>query len=151
MAWNKVAGGSFNYPAYRRRLPDFTKKLYNDLLANGVRCWFAPEDIPIGAKVRQVIYNNIQEFYYLLIILSGNSINSNWVEFEVETAYARESELDRTILIPIRIDDDVKDTTKAWAASIWNIRFTGNFQQWKDDTNYQRMLNRLLKALEDKS
>ncbi len=37
----------------------FARKLYDDLQNNGVRCWFAPEDIKIGNKVRRTIDESI--------------------------------------------------------------------------------------------
>ena len=38
--------------SYSSKAQDFANCLHTDLQSNGVRCWFAPKDIPIGAKFR---------------------------------------------------------------------------------------------------
>jgi hypothetical protein len=39
---------------------DFAERLYADLQAKGVRCWFAPEDLEIGDKFRMRIDESIR-------------------------------------------------------------------------------------------
>jgi hypothetical protein len=48
-----------------------------------VRCWFAPHDLPIGAKTWDAIDAAIRVRDKLLLILSKNAITSNWVKDEV--------------------------------------------------------------------
>lgn len=69
---------------------DFTERLHKDLQNNGVRCWFAPEDLRIGDKFRLAIHESIRMHDKLLLVLSKHAISSAWVEDEVETALARE-------------------------------------------------------------
>jgi len=59
---------------------DFADRLYADLQASGVRCWFAPKDIPIGARVREAIDDGIRDKDRLLLIWSEDSVSSSWVE-----------------------------------------------------------------------
>ncbi len=68
----------------------FAKRLHNDLQAEGVRCWFAPEDMKIGDKIRHHIDESIRVYDELLIVLSEHSLASTWVENEVETAFDKE-------------------------------------------------------------
>ena len=56
----------------------------------GVRCWFAPEDLPWGEKIRPGIDQAIRKHEKLLLVLSAQSVISDWVEQEVETAFERE-------------------------------------------------------------
>jgi TIR domain/Pentapeptide repeats (8 copies) len=88
---------------------EFAERLYTDLQANGVRCWFAPEDMKIGDKIRGRIDEAIRVHEKLLLILSENSIRSSWVEKEVETAFEREARENKTILFPIRLDNAVME------------------------------------------
>ncbi len=39
------------------------------------------------------------------LVLSEHSVNSQWVEQEVETALRREREENATVLFPVRLDD----------------------------------------------
>jgi hypothetical protein len=69
---------------------DFARCLHDGLQNNGVRCWFAPEDLKIGDKFRGRIDDVIRIHDKLLIILSENSIRSSWVGNALEIALNRE-------------------------------------------------------------
>ena len=128
----------------------FAKRLHNDLQAKGIRTWFAPHDMKIGDKIRDRIHNEIRFYDKLLVILSENSINSDWVEDEVDTAFAKERESKKTVLFPISIDDHFEKTNKAWATTIRNSRHIGNFQDWKNHDKYQEMFEKLISDLQGK-
>ena len=68
----------------------FAERLYADLQTKGVRCWFAPHDLKIGAKIRSSIDASIRLHDKLLLVLSRASVASQWVEQEVEKALERE-------------------------------------------------------------
>ena len=121
----------------------FAERLYTDLQSQGVRCWFAPEDIKIGDKFRQRIDESIHLHDKLLLILSQYSISSSWVEEEVESAIERERIDNRPVLFPIRIDDTIMTTKQAWAASLRRVRHIGDFTEWKSLDAYQKALERL--------
>jgi len=65
----------------------FVERLYADLQARGIRCWFAPEDLKSGDKIRVRIDESIRIHDKLLLVLSAGSIVRSWVEKEVETAF----------------------------------------------------------------
>ena len=98
---------------------EFAKRLHADLQAEGVRCWFAPEDLGIGDKIRPSIEDAIRLHDKLLLILSEHSVNSTWVEDEVESALEKERKAkergdDRAGVIRIRLDSAVMETDAAW-------------------------------------
>lgn len=125
----------------------FAEKLHADLQQQGVSCWFAPHDLKTGDKIRTQIYEAISENDKLLIVLSQHSIESLWVEEEVDVALDREHQQPGTLLLfPIRLDDTVMQTAKAWAITV-RQRFVGDFRQWNDATAYQRAFQRLLRDL----
>jgi len=126
---------------------DFAKRLYADLQDKGVRCWFAPEDMKIGDRIRPTLDVSVRAHDKLLIILSENSVGSDWVEQEVETALARERQEKRTVLFPIRLDDTVMEIEVGWPALIRNTRHIGDFRNWKDHDAYQQAFGRLLRDL----
>lgn len=124
----------------------FAEQLYADLQSKGVPCWFAPHDFKTGDKLRDKIYEAIQEKDKLLLILSEHALKSDWVEREVELAFERERQAPETlVLFPIRLDEAVMHTKAAWAGDIRRIRFIGDFRQWQDGATYQRALQRLLR------
>ena len=126
---------------------EFAERLYADLQREGVTCWFAPEDLKIGDKFRDEIDRTIRRYEKLLIILSMHSIESDWVEKEVETAFEEERRRKTTVLFPVRVDNAVMETTKAWAADIRRARQIGDFTRWKDHDSYQKVFGRLVRDL----
>ena len=125
----------------------FAERLHADLQNKGVRCWFAPHDLLIGAKIWDAIDDAIRLRDRLLVILSEASIASDWVEDEVNKAYAEERDRKETVLFPIRIDDTVMTTPKPWARKLRDQRNIGDFRHWNNPAEYQRGLERLLRDL----
>jgi uncharacterized protein YjbI with pentapeptide repeats len=136
--------------SYSSKNQDFAERLHNDLQAKGVRCWFAPEDLKIGDKFRTRIDEAIRYHDKLLLVLSEHSVNSKWVEKEVETAFDKETP-DHTVLFPIRLDEAVMKTDRAWAADIRRTRHIGDFANWIDPDAYQKAFERLLRDLKAES
>lgn len=137
--------------SYSGRDETFVKRLYADLQSNNVRCWFAPEDMKIGDKLRPSIDESIYLYDKLLLVLSEHSVASQWVEQEVETALAKEREKTRTVLFPIRLDKVVMEIEGGWAPLIRNTRNIGDFTRWKRHDTYQKSFDRLLRDLKAES
>jgi hypothetical protein len=125
----------------------FAERLYADLQGKGVRCWFAPEDLRIGERIRVGIDESIRMHDKLLLILSQYSVMSDWVEKEVETALEKEREQKRIMLFPIRLDDTVLKIENGWAADIRRTRHIGDFRGWKLDDKYCKAFERLMRDL----
>lgn len=125
----------------------FAERLHADLQAKHVRCWFAPEDLKIGDRFQERIEESIRIFDKVMIVLSKNSVQSRWVEREVNAALERENREKRTVLFPIRIDDSVVEATQPWAADIRRSRHIGDFRGWKEHDAYMKALDRLLRDL----
>ena len=89
--------------SYRDR--KFVDKLYRDLRDAGVRCWYAPEDIQGGRRLHEQIDEAIRVYDKLIVVLSKHSLNSSWIEMEVQKALERERKDGRTTLFAIRTDD----------------------------------------------
>jgi uncharacterized protein YjbI with pentapeptide repeats len=81
----------------------FADLIYTYLRDNKVQCWYAPHDMKPRKKVyeqlRVAIYNNEQ----VLLILSENSMKSEWVKTEILTAKKREDKEGKQILFPISL------------------------------------------------
>lgn len=125
----------------------FVERVYADLQSKGVRCWFAPEDLKIGDKIRPRIDESIRLYDKLLLVLSEHSVTNQWVEQEVETALEKERKEQRTVLFPIRLDKAIMEIEGGWPALIRNTRNIGDFTRWKHLDAYQKALDRLLRDL----
>ncbi len=107
----------------------------------------SPKDLKIGDKIRPCIDEAIRLYDKLLVVLSKRSINSTWVEKEVETAFEEERRRKTTVLFPIRLDNTVMQSEQAWAADIRRRRHIGDFRHWKDDDSHKESFDRLLHDL----
>jgi TIR domain len=133
--------------SYSSKNREFAERLFADLQAKGVRCWYDQEHLKIGEKFRHHIEDAIQAYDKLMVVLSEDSIASNWVETEVEIAIERERNEKRTVLFPIRVDDMILKTPVAWASHVRRQRHIGDFTAWKDHDAYQHSFARLLRDL----
>ena len=135
--------------SYSSKDEALAKRLHADLQDKGVRCWFAPEDLKIGDKLRVRIDEAIRTYEKLLLLLSKHSMASTWVENEVETAFDKENERGgKPVLFPIRLDTAVMESKIGWAAAIRRTRYVGDFSNWKNHDEYQKGLERLLRDLQ---
>jgi hypothetical protein len=134
----------------------FAKRLHTDLQDKGVRCWFAPHDIQGGKKINEQLKRAIREQDKLLLVLSKDSIKSEWVEFEIREGIRCEVREKRRVLFPIRlVDYDAllhwecfdADTKKDLAAEVRAYHIP-DFSHWNDPDAYLQALLRLLRDLE---
>jgi hypothetical protein len=126
---------------------EFVLKLYNRLQNKGIRCWYAPKDLNIGDKIRDEIESAISEYEKILIILSKDSVDSYWVEDEVETAIEKEKISKKGKLIPISLDRLIFDLDKSWLNKIKRTRQIGDFTDWKNEEKFKNSFESLITAL----
>jgi hypothetical protein len=137
--------------SYSSKNQPFAERLHADLQANGVRCWIDNKDLKIGDKIRDRINEAIRVYDRLMLVLSKQSIASDWVEGEVEAALERERREKKTVLFPIRLDQAVMGSEKGWASHIRQMRHIGDFRKWKNHDAYQTAFTRLLRDLKEET
>jgi hypothetical protein len=145
--------------SYSSKDQEFAERLYADLQAKGVRCWFAPHDVQGGRKLHEQIDQAIRVHERLLLILSSHSMNSEWVKTEIAKARQREVQEKRQVLFPLRLV--LFETMRAWECfdanmgkdSAREIReyFIPDFSNWKNYDAYQEAFQRLLRDLKPNS
>jgi hypothetical protein len=135
--------------SYSAKDDEFAHRIHADLQDHGVRCWFAPHDLPIGAKILDGLDAAVRLHEKVLLILSEHSIESDWVEDEVKKALEEERTRvpKQTVLFPIRLDDAVMETSEAWAGLLRRDRNIGDFRGWKDHDGYKKSFERVLRDL----
>lgn len=134
--------------SYSSKDDEFAKRLYADLQNEGVRCWFAPEDLKIGERFRVRIDESIRLYDKLLLVLSENSVSSEWVSDEVEAALEKEEgQKGKVVLFPLRLDDAVMEINVGWPAKVRRSRHIGDFRDWKNHDSYQKAFERLMRDL----
>ena len=133
----------------------FVDKLFSDLQNRGIRAWYTPYDDIAETKIIDQIDTFSKVTYKLLLILSENSINSEWVTTEIAKAYKKSKQIGKQVLFPISIAPFEKlkywenfdsDFGKDLAKEIREF-YLLNFENWKDDDEYQKNFEKLLESL----
>jgi TIR domain/Pentapeptide repeats (8 copies) len=88
------------FVSYSSKDQEFADRLYADLQSEGVRCWFAPEDIEGGKKLHEQIDEAIRNYERLLLVLSPHSMTSEWVKTEIAKARKKEIQQKRLSCSP---------------------------------------------------
>jgi uncharacterized protein YjbI with pentapeptide repeats len=132
--------------SYSSKDDEFANRIHADLQNSGVRCWFAPHDLPIGDKILDALDAAIRLRDKVVLILSEHSINSDWVEDEVTAGFEEERKRGQIVLFPVRLDDAVMTTNEAWAAKL-RARNIGDFRKWKNHDAYKQSFEHAVRDL----
>ena len=134
--------------SYSRADSAFVDRLEIELNAKGIRFWRDIHDAKAGRlelQIEQAIRHNPT----VLLVLSQNALQSDWVQHEVRKARGLEKELGRDVLCPVALDG-------SWKSGGWPERVMAqvteynilDFSQWQDDAVFQREFVRLLDGLQ---
>jgi len=133
----------------------FARRLWSNLRNERIRAWYAPEEMKGGKKLFEQIERAIHMHDKLLIILSKESIASDWVQTEIRRARKQEKQSGERKLFPIRLCD--METLKAWecfdadtgrdiAAEIREY-FIPDFSEWTKVGTFEKEFEKLRRDL----
>jgi hypothetical protein len=134
---------------------EFVEALNSALRDAGIKVWYAPEDLVPGEKLRDQIKRAIRSFDKLILVLSTNSMTSNWVATETRDAIKRETDEGKQVLFPIAVApmDEIRawecfdsDTGRDMAVEVRQY-YIPDFVNWKNDVVFEKQFGRLLKGL----
>ncbi len=128
----------------------FAKKLHRDLQNMGVRCWLTPDNKKTGDGVKDLINEVNTAGDKLLVILSNNSIDNKLIKTEVEDVLAEESQRKQSILIPLKINEDITSEDKPRLNKILSGKHISDFTNWNKPNEYNIAFNELLENLKVK-
>ena len=140
--------------SYSHQDEEFCKRLHSRLQQDGLRVWYAQEDMKAGEKIHEQIDSAIRVHDKLLLVLSEHSMESEWVKTEIYNARQREKDGEK-VLFPIALCpfDAIKEW-KAFDADIGKdmareVReyFVPDFSNWKDHDSFESAYKRLLNDL----
>ncbi|HNP87344.1 MAG TPA: toll/interleukin-1 receptor domain-containing protein, partial [Kouleothrix sp.] len=133
----------------------FAQRLYDRLQGQGLRVWFAPEELKGGNKLDEQIDTAIRTYDKLILVLSDASVRSKWVMHELRKARRAELANQRRKLFPIRLTSF--ETLHNWEcfdpengqdlADEVRQYFIPDFAQWKEHDRFEHEFGLLLAAL----
>ena len=141
--------------SYSHKDEEFAQRLHSRMRQEDLRVWYAPEDMRGGRKTFDQIDRAIQIHDRLLLILSENSMNSEWVKTEIRRARKVEMEENRKKLFPIHLVDF--DAIEKWkcvdietgddlAVEVRKYHIP-DFSNWKDHDAFEAGFANLMKDL----
>lgn len=114
----------------------FARWLSTDLHAAGHTPWLDEWSIRVGESIPGKISEGLQRCDFVVVILSKNSVSSNWVEREWHARYWDEVERGEVVVLPVLLEDcEVPELLKT--------KRYANFQR-----NYNDGLEDLLQAID---
>ena len=95
------------------------------LKSNEIKCWMAPESIPVGSNYSREIPKGIRESHIFLLILSSSSQDSIWVSREIDQAIN-----ERKTIIPFQIEDfKLNDSFNFYLSQVQRIAAFSELQE----------------------
>ncbi|WP_437277197.1 restriction endonuclease [Sorangium sp. So ce375] len=133
----------------------FARRLAQALQSNGIHTWFATEDLLPGQRLRDTILRAGDVFDKLLLVVSPNSMNSDWGKTEILRARQRERVDGIQVLFPIRLCP-LEDLAR-WSAvdpvsgedvaAVVRESLVADFAEWRDPSTFAEQLSRVITAL----
>ncbi len=120
----------------------FVDKLYAQLKGQGANVWRDTHNAVAGSLEKQVM-RAIRLNDVLLVVLSRSSVESDWVEAELEWARDKEEEQGRDVLCPVALDGTWQDKVKT--SVLWRKVKDKNildFSKWRTK-NFQSQFKKL--------
>ena len=133
--------------SYSVRNKEFAHKLYEDLQAQGVRCWLVNEKLKRRDKNQTMMNAAVNQHDKLILILSEDSVGEVWVENEYNLAVEKEMRIGKTTLVPIVLDDSIEAAEQPWAFKMRRTRYAADFSSWQDNDAYQEVFGYLMEEL----
>jgi uncharacterized protein YjbI with pentapeptide repeats len=143
------------FVSYSHDDEEFVRSLHSRMCRANLRVWYAPVDLKGGTKLHEEIFRAIQAHDKLLLVLSQNSMKSEWVMTEIRRARKIEREENRRKLFPIRLVDF--DTIQTWQCFDSESKkdlaievreyYIPDFSNWKNQDSFEEEFGKLLRAL----
>lgn len=83
----------------------FIRQLAADLTNENVLVWLDEQQINVGDSINEKISQGLAESDYFIVALSDNSVNSEWVKRELNSALITEIESKKVKILPIKLSD----------------------------------------------
>ena len=131
----------------------FARKIYEALIAKGVNVFIDEKKLKPGDDFYESLSKGIEHYDKMVLVCSKESLESWWVDREIDRVLAKESELMKErgkriiLLIPIMIDDFIFEWKGAKKEEIKRY-LIGDFREWENEEKFEKALtNLILRAL----
>jgi uncharacterized protein YjbI with pentapeptide repeats len=134
--------------SYSHANSQFVDKIGNRLAEKGIRYWRDMHDMK-AAKLERQMDRAIRQNLKVLLILSEQAIESDWVERELTEVKKLERELGHLVLCPVALDDSWK--TGRWPKRVMEQIMEYNvfdFSAWKNNGKFEDRFHNMIDGLQ---
>ena len=130
----KVKSEGYVFISYSTKNQDYAEAALRLVKEDGISAWMAPYDIPAGSKYAHVINSAIKNCSCVLLLLSEQSQESEWVEKEIERAINY-----KKTIISMHIDES--QLNDGFSFYLGNQQIVPIKSINKNDSNIQKVLD----------
>ena len=91
--------------SYSHADKEFARRLAADLRRAGCRVWIDEGELNVGDRLMPKIRAALDEMKFVVAVLSGTSVKSEWVKVELDLAMNRELKQKAVVVLPVVVDD----------------------------------------------
>jgi uncharacterized protein YjbI with pentapeptide repeats len=132
----------------------FVDKLRDRLVGEGINVWLDKHDMVAG-PIQDQVWRAIQLHHAVILVLSEDSVKSDWVENELDMARKKEKVEGRAVLCPVALDDawrakvDASDGPGDPSRPLWRTltqKLVIDFSPWKTKA-FDEVFGKLVRGL----
>ena len=91
--------------SYSTKDSKFVNQLSTELVKRKIHVWLDKWEMQPGDSLIDKIQSGLKDSYFLLVVLSKNSVDSEWCKKEINSGLMRELKEKKVVVIPILLDD----------------------------------------------
>lgn len=135
--------------SYSSEDKEFARKLETRMQEVGISCWRDEHQLVAGRITKQ-LKKAILENDVLLVVLSTNSILSDWVRWEIDSARQQEKTAKKDIICPVTLDNAWRDwdDDPVLKREIEKYHIV-SFAEHQSSDNFESSFSRLVKGLKE--
>ena len=141
--------------SFSRQDQEFAYQLHADLQDHGIRCWLVPENLKGGKDLQIQLSNAIGREDKLILVLSDQSMTSEWIAQELKALREQEKQEHRRLLYPVSLANPsmIQSWTLMEPGSFVNLAKElrkypiPNFSDREHEASYQVAFKQLLRDL----
>lgn len=130
----------------------FVNKLKKDLNENGIETWLDADEMTPGDDLMEKLQNGLEDATHYIVVLSPEAVESEWVEFELESALLNTQDSAIQKIIPIKYREcTIPDNLYGYL----HIDLSDQTVYYRHDTleffgkKYPSELDRLIKSIKE--
>jgi TIR domain-containing protein len=131
----------------------FARSIHDVLTEHGIHCWLDEHQILPGDDIYDMVDQGINQWDKILLCCSQNSLNSPWVDRELDKALQKEEKLwherGRKVfaIIPLDLDGFLFEWNSG-KSSMLKSRLAADFKGWQNDSaKFEGQLNKIVRSL----